>query len=73
MQQVTVSRRGPRELGATVGASCLRSLAGLLALVSQQVAECGELASVAAVLPAAGLRSALHNTDVACFLGDGTA
>jgi hypothetical protein len=67
---VAVSGSGPGELGTAVGASRLGGLSRLLALVAEQVAKGRELASIAAVLPAAGLGPALHDTNVATLLGN---
>ena len=71
VQHVSVPRRRPRELGAAGGACRLCRLARLLPLVSQEVAKGGELASVAAVLPALGLGPALDDSDVAMVGGRG--
>ena len=67
MQKVSVASSRPGEFGAAVGAGGLGRLAGLLALVTEQVAEGGELAAVAAVFPAARLGTALDNADVAAL------
>lgn len=47
-----VARRRPRKLGAAFRTVRFGRRAGLLALVTEQVAEGGELAAVAAMLPA---------------------
>lgn len=65
VEQVSIPGSRPRELGTTVGAARLGGLSGLFTLVTQEIAECRELAAVAAVLPALGLGSALDHTDVA--------
>lgn len=59
---VAVPRSGSRELGAAIGARGFGGGAGLLALVAEKVAEGGELAAVAAVLPALRLGARLHDT-----------
>ena len=64
LQKMSVPRSRPRELGPAVRTRRLGRLARLLALVAEEVAEGGELASVAAVLPALGLRAALSHADV---------
>ena len=69
VQQMAVSRRRPRELGAAVGAARLGRVARLLPLVAQEVAERAELAAVAPVLPALRLGPALDDPDVAAVLG----
>jgi hypothetical protein len=61
---MAISCRCPRELRAAVGARRLRRLARLLALVPQEVAESRELPSVAPMLPALWLGSALYHSDV---------
>jgi hypothetical protein len=67
VQQMTVSCSGPGELSSAVGARRLGGLARLLSLVPQQVAEGGELAAIAAVLPAPGLGAALDDANVAAL------
>lgn len=58
MEHVAVARGCSCEFSTAVGATRLSRLAGLFPLVTQQIAESRELASVTAVLPASGLRSA---------------
>jgi hypothetical protein len=64
VEQMAVPGSGPGELRPAVGAGGFRSLARLLALVPQQVAEGRELAAVAPMLPTLGLGPALHHPDV---------
>lgn len=60
---MTIPRRRPGELGATVRAGRLGRLARFLPLMPEEVAEGRELPAVAPVLPALGLGPALDHTD----------
>lgn len=58
---MAIPGRGPRELCAAPWAVGLRRCARLLALMSQKVAECGKLSSVASMFPALRLGSLVEN------------
>ena len=64
VQQVAVSGRRPRELGAAVRAARLGGLPRLFPLVPEEVAECRELPAVAPMLPALRLRPAVYHPDL---------
>lgn len=66
VEQMSVSGRCSRELGATVRAAGFGGLSRLFTLVSQEVAKRRKLAAVAAVFPALGLGPAVEHADVAC-------
>jgi hypothetical protein len=69
---VAISGRGTSELRTASRTDAFGGGTGLLALVSEQVAESRELAAIATVLPALRLRAGVENTNVTTLLGDGT-
>jgi hypothetical protein len=68
MGQVAVSGRGPGEDRAAARALGLGRRARLLALMSEEVTERGELPAVATVLPALRFRSRRDHSDAAWIL-----
>ena len=65
MEKMAIACSGAGEFSTAVRAGGLGGLSRLLALMSQQVGKGGELTTIAAVLPASWLRSALDDPDVA--------
>lgn len=66
---VTVASRSPREFGTATRAVRLGRRAGFLPLMSEEVAEGGELSSVATVIPALWLGSRSQHSDVVLHAG----